>query len=123
MGGLEESQVGPTQSPPPTWQPPDSSPIPLVPSCHLCRRVGVPNTPRWTCGIQMVQLIALETVNLCYYPSSPSALLCCHLKALRGVGDWRWKRPPSSPTHPAQALFLLSSQGGNYPVVTSSAYV
>lgn len=32
----------------------------------------------------MVQLIALETVNLCYYPSSPSALLCCHLKALEG---------------------------------------
>lgn len=45
----------------------------------------------------MVQLIALETVNLYYYPSSPSALLCCHLKALGG-GDRRWKRRPSSPT-------------------------
>lgn len=71
----------------------------------------------------MVQLIALETVNLYYYPSSPSALLCCHLKALGGGARLVVEKAPLQPHPSAQALFLLGSQGRNCPVVPSAAYI
>lgn len=56
----------------------------------------------------MVQLIALEAINLRYCLSSPSALLCCHPQALAG-----------ELSHPPQASFPLSGGALNGLVVAS----